>query len=133
MPAGKREQQKSQAKKASREVSAPSRAKVKPERSPVMESGSRDDFPLIDHEYDLISILYHALQGAETYLDYIEDAEVAGDEELAQFLRDVEVEEKERARRARDLLVARLSHSNGGSRRRRVHEEEEEFEIEPPV
>jgi hypothetical protein len=37
-----------------------------------------------DEHYDLVSILYPALQGAETYDTYISDAEVVGDQELTQ-------------------------------------------------
>ena len=40
-----------------------------------------------DTVYDLVSIIYHALQGAETYGMYIADAEEVGDAELARFLR----------------------------------------------
>ena len=39
-------------------------------------TGTRDD------TYDLVSVLYHALQGAETARHYIQDAEQAGDQEL---------------------------------------------------
>ena len=35
--------------------------------------------------YNLVSILYHALEGATTYEKYIQDAQNAGDDELAQF------------------------------------------------
>jgi hypothetical protein len=35
--------------------------------------------------YNLVSILYHSLQGAQTYDSYIKDAEQSGDSELAQF------------------------------------------------
>ena len=33
-----------------------------------------------DHVYGLVSVLYHALQGAETYEKYVDDAERAGDD-----------------------------------------------------
>ena len=39
-----------------------------------------------DTVYDLVSIIYHALQGAETYGMYVGDAEEVGDAELAKFL-----------------------------------------------
>jgi hypothetical protein len=50
-----------------------------------------------DETFNLISVLYHALQGAETYQQYIQDAEQRGDQELVQFFRDVRAEEKRRA------------------------------------
>jgi hypothetical protein len=39
----------------------------------------------------LVSILYHALQGAETAGPSLEDVEGAGDQELVQFLREAQV------------------------------------------
>jgi rubrerythrin len=62
-----------------------------------------------DEHYNLVSILYHALQGAETYNMYIRDAEAAGDQELAQFFRQVQAEERQRAARAKELLGRRLT------------------------
>lgn len=61
-----------------------------------------------DTVYDLVSIIYHALQGAETYGMYIADAEEVGDTELAKFLEEVQEEERRRADRAKQLLAARL-------------------------
>jgi hypothetical protein len=67
-----------------------------------------------DVHYNLISVLYHTLQGAETSVQYVSDAEESGDEELAQFFRDVQEEDRRRAERAKTLLGQRLSH--GGRR-----------------
>jgi hypothetical protein len=73
------------------------------ERSIIMaqqttQTGTRDV------GYDLVSILYHALQGAETYGMYIKDAEQAGANEVVQFFREVQQEERRRADRAKELL-----------------------------
>jgi hypothetical protein len=65
-----------------------------------------------DKQYDLVSVLYHALEGGATYQKYIQDAEQEGDQDLAQFFRDVQQEEQQRAARAQQLLAQRL----GGSR-----------------
>jgi hypothetical protein len=62
-----------------------------------------------DEDYGLISVLYHSLQGAETYSQYIQDAEKAGDELLTDFFKSVRDEEVERAARAKELLADRLS------------------------
>jgi rubrerythrin len=62
-----------------------------------------------DEHYNLVSILYHALQGAETYDTYISDAESAGDQEFAQFFREVQEEERRRAARAKELLGRKLT------------------------
>ena len=61
-----------------------------------------------DATYDLISVLYHALQGAETYWTYVEDAEQVGESDIAQFFRDVIAEDRNRAERAKQLLAKRL-------------------------
>jgi hypothetical protein len=62
-----------------------------------------------DEHYNLVSILYHALQSAETYDTYISDAGGAGDQELAQFFREVQEEEHRRAARAKELLGRKLN------------------------
>lgn len=67
-----------------------------------------------DVTYDLVSILYHALQGAETYDQYIQDAQGGGgDQELAQFFQDVKRENQQRADRAKRILHQRLHDEQG--------------------
>ena len=61
-----------------------------------------------DTTYNLLSILYHALQGAETYEKYINDAEQNGDSELAHFFREVRDQNVQRAEHGKQLLAARL-------------------------
>lgn len=64
--------------------------------------------------YNLISVMYHALHGAQTYDTYIRDAEQSGDRDLAQFFRDVQQEDRRRSDQAKQLLVQRagqMSHS----------------------
>ena len=68
-----------------------------------------------DVTYNLVSILYHALQGAETYEQYIADAQEGGDQDLAQFFRDVKAENSRRAERAKQLLGRRLGQEQGQS------------------
>jgi len=60
-----------------------------------------------DVTYNLVSILYYALQGAETYDQYIRDAEQKNDKDLAQFFRDTKEENQRRADRAKQLLAQR--------------------------
>ncbi|MGH2354960.1 MAG: hypothetical protein ACRDJN_25400 [Chloroflexota bacterium] len=67
----------------------------------------RDTTATSNVSYDLVSIMYHALQGAETYEAYAKDADKAGDRELARFMRDVQEENRHRARRAQELLMER--------------------------
>jgi len=66
-----------------------------------------------DVDYNLVSILFHALQGAETYDQYIRDAEEGGDQELAQFFRDVKEENRRRADQAKQILGRRLQQGGG--------------------
>jgi rubrerythrin len=50
-----------------------------------------------------VSVLYHALEGGATYDKYIQDAEQEGDKELAQFFRQIQQEDAQRAQ-AKSLL-----------------------------
>lgn len=59
--------------------------------------------------YNLVSILYHALQAAQTYDTYIHDAEEHGDTQMAQFLRQIQTEDRNRAQYAMQLLTQRSS------------------------
>jgi hypothetical protein len=61
-----------------------------------------------DPIYDLISVAYHALQGAETYEWYAQDAQKEGDEELAQFFRKVQQQCQETGADAQQLLSSHL-------------------------
>jgi len=57
-----------------------------------------------DEHYNLISVLYHALQGAENLDCFASDAEIAGDERLAAFFREGQGMQTALAERAKDLL-----------------------------
>jgi rubrerythrin len=57
--------------------------------------------------YNLVSVLYHALEGGATYNKYIEDAEQEGDQELADFFRQVQQQDAQRAQQAKSLLNRR--------------------------
>ena len=61
-----------------------------------------------DVTYNLVSILYHSLEGAEACARYMDDAERAGEHDLAQFFHDVSEGHKQRAERAKRLLAGRL-------------------------
>ena len=61
-----------------------------------------------NEHYDLISALYHTLEGAWKYEAYCKEAEKAGDHALAQFFRDSQRDECARAERAKAVLRERL-------------------------
>jgi hypothetical protein len=62
-----------------------------------------------DTTYALVSVLYHALQGAETYENYVRDAIASSDYDLAKFFREVQEEERHRADKAKVLLAKVLA------------------------
>jgi arginine utilization protein RocB len=61
-----------------------------------------------DAHFDLISVIYHTLQATTLYDTYIRDAEEAGDEEVAQFLRETQDAAKTTGQKAHALLAARI-------------------------
>jgi hypothetical protein len=68
-----------------------------------------------DVTYDLISVIYHALQGAETYQMYEQDAQQAGDQEAAALFHEAHQSSRQWADRAKSLLGQRMSQSGGQS------------------
>lgn len=66
-----------------------------------------------DQTYDIISIVYHALQGAETIEKYKQDA--SGDEELRSFLDETQNSYRQLADRGKQLLQGRLQGGGEGS------------------
>lgn len=80
-----------------------------------------------DEHYDLVSVLYHALQGAETCGQYLEDARRAGDRELVSFFEETRAEQVDRAAEAKQLLAARIEVD---SESEELEEDEDEDELE---
>ena len=66
------------------------------------ETGTKDE------HYNLVSVLYHALQGGETCALYLRDAEQSGDQELVQFFREVQTQYRQVATRGKQLLKQKL-------------------------
>lgn len=65
-----------------------------------------------DPHFNLVSVLYHALKGGATIDQYVSDAEGAGDQELADFLRQVKQGYTRTSEAAKRLLVNRIDHSH---------------------
>src|SRR5206468_1439881 len=57
-----------------------------------------------DEHCNLIAVLYHALEGADTIESYILDAEATGDEQLTSFFREAQYTHRHLAERAKELL-----------------------------
>jgi hypothetical protein len=68
-----------------------------------------------DVTYDLISVIYHALQGAETYQMYEQDAQQEGDQEAAALFHEAHQSSRQWADRAKSLLGQRMNQA-GSSR-----------------
>ena len=66
-----------------------------------------------DVTYNLISVVYHALQGAETYQIYEQDAQQEGDQEAAALFHEAHQSSRQWADRAKTLLGQRMSQSRG--------------------
>lgn len=67
--------------------------------------------PADDIVYDLVSIQYHALQAAQLYDQYLDDAEEH--EDVAAFIRECQEQDAQRAVRCHELLVALTSDGLG--------------------
>lgn len=79
--------------------------------SPVFERGrlsSDEAAQASDDNYNLISVLYYALQEAETCEHHVQDAERAGDHELVDFFTELRDSQIARAFHARRLILDRL-------------------------
>lgn len=70
-----------------------------------------------DEHYNLVSVLYYALNGADTCDHYAMDAQAAGDERLAGFFRETQHIQSQVAERAKELLgiVASAPEVDAGS------------------
>ena len=66
-----------------------------------------------DKVSNLVSVLYHALQGADPCQQYIQDADHANDPELGQFFQDVQAWQRHLSTQAQALLTQRLSQGKG--------------------
>jgi hypothetical protein len=78
-----------------------------------MQTGTAQDSADVtgmhDEQYNIVSVLYHALKGAATYAEYLRDAEEADDQELVSFFQQAVEENRQRAERARNLLAKRIT------------------------
>ncbi len=71
-----------------------------------MTEESRTSVP--NEVYDLASVLYHALEGAQTYDKYVQDA--GSNQELAEFFRNAKQQDEQRAQEALRLLDQYIQH-----------------------
>lgn len=76
------------------------------QQSGSAQTGTRDE------TYDIIAVLYHALQGAENCRTYAQDA--SSDQELRSFFEEAMNQQKQLADRGKQLLQGRLQ-GQGGS------------------
>jgi hypothetical protein len=89
-------------------------------RSIEQQTGERDE------NYNLISVIYHSLQGAETVSKYLADSRQAGEEDLHAFMQDVQRSYRELAQRGKMLLAERLDTGEEDDEEEEHGDEEEE-------
>lgn len=65
--------------------------------------------PMKDEHYDIVSVLYHALQGSSTCDTYIQDAKQAGDNELSEFFTEAKEQYQKVATRAKQIAKQKLA------------------------
>ena len=85
------------------------------------QQGSMGSTP--DTTYNLISVMYHTLHGCQTYEKYAQDAEQAGQQEVAQYFRDTGREFERCAQRGQQLLAQCLQQGQAmqGGRSGQLH------------
>ncbi|MCF8062061.1 MAG: hypothetical protein K9M82_06055 [Deltaproteobacteria bacterium] len=66
------------------------------------------DKPMKDKDYDLVSTLYHALQGVEKSDAYLLDAEKAGDQAVTAFFQETRQSYRDISEKAKALLAQRI-------------------------
>ena len=76
-----------------------------------------------DTTYNLISVMYHTLQGCETYEKYAQDAEQAGQQEIAQFFRETGRQFEQCAEHGKRLLAQCLQQGQGQGARGQLNSE----------
>lgn len=59
--------------------------------------------------YDLVSVLYHSLEAGQTYATYIQDAQQAGDQQLAQFFQQIQQQQSMWANQVQQMLSQRMT------------------------
>ncbi len=69
-----------------------------------------------NQHFNLVSVLYHALESATTVEKYIQDAEQSGNQDLVQFFREVQNQNRQCADRAKQYLAQELSQQQVGAR-----------------
>jgi hypothetical protein len=60
--------------------------------------------PIDNQQYNLVSVVYHTAQGAETCRKYLADAQQSGNQEAKKFLEDACRQYDELARRGLELV-----------------------------
>ena len=62
-----------------------------------------------DKDYNLVSLLYHTLSGADSCITYMKDAEDANDKELSDFFNESLILYRSLADKAKKITASRLA------------------------
>src|SRR5687768_8140174 len=97
------------AKQARKQASAPRKEERRsPRSSPPSGSLRPGSAGTDDPTFNLVSVLYHAMQGADTAARYLRDAQNADQAELASFFEETRTVYEEQVANAKTLLFSMM-------------------------
>ncbi len=62
--------------------------------------------------FDLVSIVYHSLEAAQTYATYLSDAQQSGNQQFVQLVQQMQQQNNQWAQQAKQLLAQQSSQSS---------------------
>jgi hypothetical protein len=77
-------------------------------QSPTKENPMHHNTGTKDKDYNLVSVLYHALSGADSCVQYAQDAKQENDDQVADFMSEAQEQYRKLAEKAKQLLGARI-------------------------
>jgi hypothetical protein len=106
------------------DAQVPATGEVNPasNREPVQQQGARNmqesqQTSTSNTYYDLVSVLYHALEAAQASATYVQDAQQSGNQDLANFFSEVQNNSNQLADKAKQLLGSASSSVRSASNR----------------
>jgi len=62
--------------------------------------------------FDLVSIVYHSLEAAQTYATYLNDAQQSGNQQFIQLVQQMQQQNDQWSQQAKQLLSQQMSQSS---------------------
>lgn len=119
-----------QARKESASPSTRAPARRAPKSSPPQGRMRPSGMSTDDPTFNLVSVLYHAMQGADTAERYLQDAQESKQAELVSFFEETRAAYEERVALAKTLLASMLSETTSEDDDDEDDQEEDEDEDE---